>query len=70
VASGESLESGGWFYVGAFDRNVASVAMKMFSSLIYFIKRAYKWRVQVLTATSLMMKALWVITPYSLVGVD
>jgi hypothetical protein len=30
-----SLESGSWFYVGAFGRNLASVAMKVFSYLIY-----------------------------------
>jgi hypothetical protein len=30
------LESGGRFCVGAFGRNLASVAMKMFAHLIYF----------------------------------
>jgi len=33
-----SLESGGRFCVSAFDRNLASVAMKMFSRLIYFLR--------------------------------
>jgi hypothetical protein len=42
-AFGESLESGGRFCVGAFDRNLASVALKMFSHLIYFIKKLYKF---------------------------
>jgi hypothetical protein len=36
---GESLESGGRFCVGAFGRNLFSVAVKMFSHLIYFIKK-------------------------------
>jgi hypothetical protein len=35
-AFGESLESDGLFCVGAFGRNVASVAVKIFSHLIYF----------------------------------
>jgi hypothetical protein len=38
-----SLESGGWFCVGAFGRNLASVTMKMFSHLIHFIKKFYKF---------------------------
>jgi hypothetical protein len=33
---GGSLESGGRFCVGAFGSNLASVAVKMFSHLIYF----------------------------------
>jgi hypothetical protein len=37
-AFGGNLESGGRFCVGAFDRNLASVAVKMFSHLIYVIK--------------------------------
>jgi hypothetical protein len=41
-ASGGSLESGGRFCVGAFGRNLASVAVMMFSNLIYFIKTFYK----------------------------
>jgi hypothetical protein len=36
VAFGWSLESGGRFCVGAFGRNLASVAVKMFSHLIQF----------------------------------
>jgi hypothetical protein len=41
---GGRLESGikQSFYVGAFGRNQASVAVKMFSHLIYFIKKFYK----------------------------
>jgi hypothetical protein len=42
-AFGVSLESGGWFCVGAFVKNLASVAAKMFSHLIYFIKKFYKF---------------------------
>jgi hypothetical protein len=42
-AFGGSLESGGRFCVGAFGRNLASVAKKMFSYLIYFIKAFYKF---------------------------
>jgi hypothetical protein len=38
-----SLEKGGRFCVGAFGRNLASVTMKMFSHLIYFIKKFYKF---------------------------
>jgi hypothetical protein len=34
-----SLESGGRFCVGAFGRNPASIAVKMFSHLIYFINK-------------------------------
>jgi hypothetical protein len=40
-AFGGSLESGGRFCVGAFGRNLTSVAVKMFSHLIYFIKKLY-----------------------------
>jgi hypothetical protein len=36
--SSGSLESGGRFCVGTFDRNLDSVAVKMFSHLIYIIK--------------------------------
>jgi hypothetical protein len=43
VGSGRSLESGGQFCVGAFGRNLASVVMKMFSHLIYFAKKFYKF---------------------------
>jgi hypothetical protein len=39
---GGSLESGSRICVGAFGRNLASVAVKMFSDLIYFIKKFYK----------------------------
>jgi hypothetical protein len=35
-----SLESGGRFYVDAFGRNLASVAVKEFSHLTYFTKNA------------------------------
>jgi hypothetical protein len=42
-AFGRSLESGDLFCVGAFGRNLASVAVKMFSLLIYFIKKFYKF---------------------------
>jgi hypothetical protein len=42
-AFGGSLESGGRFCVGAFGRNLASVAVKMFSHLIYFKKEFYKF---------------------------
>jgi hypothetical protein len=38
-----SLESGGRFCVGAFGRNLASVAMKMFTHFICFIKKFYKF---------------------------
>jgi hypothetical protein len=38
-----SLGSGGRFCVGAFARNLASVAVKMFSHLIYFVKKFYKF---------------------------
>jgi hypothetical protein len=40
---GGSLESGGRFFVGAFGRNLALVAVKMFSHLIYFINKFYKF---------------------------
>jgi hypothetical protein len=33
------LESGGPFCVGAFSRNVASVAVKMFQRLMYFLRK-------------------------------
>jgi hypothetical protein len=36
------LVSGCQIYVGAFGKNVASVAIKMFLHLIYFIKKFYK----------------------------
>jgi hypothetical protein len=42
-AFGGRLESGGPFCVGAFGRNLASVAVKMFSLLIYFIRTFYKF---------------------------
>jgi hypothetical protein len=38
-----SQESGSPFCVGAFGRNLASVAVKMFSHLIYFIKTFYNF---------------------------
>jgi hypothetical protein len=38
-----SLESGGQFCVGAFGMNLASVNMKMFSHLIYFINKFDKF---------------------------
>jgi hypothetical protein len=41
-AFGGSLVSGGRFCVGAFGRNLASVAVKMFSHSIYF-KEFYKF---------------------------
>jgi hypothetical protein len=37
------LESGGRFCVGAFGRNLTSVAVKMFSHVVYFIKTFYKF---------------------------
>jgi hypothetical protein len=37
------VESGGRFCVGAFGRNLVSVAVKMFSHLIYFKKTFYKF---------------------------
>jgi hypothetical protein len=43
VGSGGSPKSGCRFYVGAFGRNLASVAVKMFSHLIYFIKKFYRF---------------------------
>jgi hypothetical protein len=39
---GWSLQSGGRFCVGAFGRNLASVAVKMFSHLICFLKKFYR----------------------------
>jgi hypothetical protein len=42
-AYGGSLESDGRFCVGAFGRNLASVVVKMFSQLIYFIQTFYKF---------------------------
>jgi hypothetical protein len=36
-------ESGGRFCVGAFGRNLASIAVKMFSHSIYFVKKFYKF---------------------------
>jgi hypothetical protein len=41
-AFGRSLESDGRLCVGAFDINLASAIMKMFSHLIHFIKHLYK----------------------------
>jgi hypothetical protein len=41
-ATGGSLESGGWSYVGAFGRNLASVAVKTSSHDIQFITKFYK----------------------------
>jgi hypothetical protein len=38
-----SLESGDRFCVGAYGRNLASVAVKMFSHLIYFRKKFCKF---------------------------
>jgi hypothetical protein len=38
-----SLESGGRFCVGAFGRNLASVAVKMFAHLIYLKINFYKF---------------------------
>jgi hypothetical protein len=38
-----SLESGCWFCVDAFGRNLASVTVKMFSHLIYFKNKFYKF---------------------------
>jgi hypothetical protein len=38
-----SLESGGRFCVGAFGRNMASVAVKIFSNSIYFIKKSFNF---------------------------
>jgi hypothetical protein len=40
---GGIVESGGRFCVGTIWRNVVSVAEKMFSHLIYFIKTFYKF---------------------------
>jgi hypothetical protein len=40
---GGSLESGSLFLVGVFGRNLASVAVKMFSNLIYFKKEFYQF---------------------------
>jgi hypothetical protein len=42
-AFGRSVESGSLLYVGAFGRNLASVAVKMFTHKCYFIKRFYKY---------------------------
>jgi hypothetical protein len=42
-SSGGSLESDSWFCVDAFGRNWASAAMKMFSLLIQFVKKFYKF---------------------------
>jgi hypothetical protein len=41
-AFGYSLESGGQYCIGVFGRNMASVAEKMYSSLIFFIKKCHK----------------------------
>jgi hypothetical protein len=40
--SGRNLESSGRFCVGVFGRNLALVAVKMFSRLIFFIKKFLK----------------------------
>jgi hypothetical protein len=40
--SGGSMEFSGLFYVDAFGRNLASVAVKMFLNSIYFIKKLHK----------------------------
>lgn len=40
--SSRSLESGDQFCVAAFGTNMAPVTVKMFSYLIYFIKKLYK----------------------------
>jgi hypothetical protein len=37
------MESGGRFCVGAFGRNLASISVKMFSHVIYFMKKCYKF---------------------------
>jgi hypothetical protein len=39
---GGSMDSGGRFWVGAFGRNLASVAVRMFSHFAYFKKKCYK----------------------------
>jgi hypothetical protein len=41
-AFGGSPESGNRFCVGNFGRNLASIAVKMFSNVIYFMKKLYK----------------------------
>jgi hypothetical protein len=41
VGFGRSMKSGSRFCVGAFGRNLSSVAVKMFSYLIYFIRKCY-----------------------------
>jgi hypothetical protein len=38
-----SMETCDWFCIGAFGRNLASVTRKMFSHLICFIKKFYKF---------------------------
>jgi hypothetical protein len=43
VAFRKSLQSGGRFCVGAFGRNLAPVAVKTFSHLIYVTKIFYKF---------------------------
>jgi hypothetical protein len=42
-AFGGSLDSGVRFCVGAFGRNLASLAVKFFSHLIYFVKNFYEF---------------------------
>jgi hypothetical protein len=42
-AFGGSLESGSWFCISAFGINLASVTVKIFSNLIYFTKKFYKF---------------------------
>jgi hypothetical protein len=41
-AFGRNLESGGLFCVGAFGGNLTSVALNIFSHLLYTIKKFYK----------------------------
>jgi hypothetical protein len=42
-ALSRSLELGSWFCIGVFGKNFASVAVKMFSHVIYFIRKFYKF---------------------------
>jgi hypothetical protein len=42
-AFGESLKLNGWFCTAAIGRNQVSIALKIFSHLIYFIKKFYKF---------------------------
>jgi hypothetical protein len=54
-AFSRSLESGGRFCVGAFGRNLASIAGKMFSHVICFIDKFYK-RCTFLRFAKIMLK--------------